>query len=132
MYNTIMDHFKSLDLKLVKLKADKTIQEEAIKDTAKKLANEFNPISLAKDAISELAEDKHVQTDVTKLGINFGISLLANKLVTNQKGLKGLMMTMLITKISSYAIEQGTPYVLAGVSKFLYRHYEEVTFPESE
>jgi hypothetical protein len=122
-----MDNFKSLELKLHQLKADKTAQEQAIKDTTKNLLNEYNPVQLAKNAISELAEDKHVQTDVTKLGINFGFSLLANKLVTKQKGIKGLVMTMLVTKISSFAIEQGAPYVLAGVSKFLHRNDEEVT-----
>lgn len=127
-----MDNFKSLELKLLQLKADKLAQEQAIKDTAKSLVDEYNPVRLAKNAIFELAEDKHVQTDVTKLGINFGLSLLANKLVTKQKGLKGLMITMLITKLSSFAIEQGTPYVLAGISNFLHRNDDEVTYLESE
>lgn len=122
MNNNAMEYLKSLELKLLQLKADKIAQEQAIKDTSKNLLNEYNPVRLAKNAIFELAEDKHVQTDMTKLGINFGFSLLANKLVTKQKGLKGLMMTMLITKVSSFAIEQCAPYVLAGVNKFLHRN----------
>lgn len=127
-----MDNFKSLELKILQLKADKLAQEQAIKNTTKSLVDEYNPVRLAKNAIFELAEDKHVQTDVTKLGINFGLSLLANKLVTKQKGLKGLLITMLITKLSSFAIEQGTPYVLAGISNFLHRNDDEVTYLESE
>lgn len=127
-----MDNFKSLEQKLLQLKADKTAQEQAIKETTKNLLNEFNPVRLAKNAIFELAEDKHVQTDVTKLGINFGLSILANKLVTRQKGIKGIMMTMLITKLSTFAIEQGAPYVLAGVSKFLHRNDKEVAYAEGE
>lgn len=127
-----MDNFKSLELKILQLKADKLAQEQAIKETAKSLVDEYNPVRLAKNAIFELAEDKHVQTDVTKLGINFGLSLLANKLITKQKGLKGLMISMLITKLSSLAIEQGTPYVLAGISNFLHRNDDKVTYLESE
>lgn len=127
-----MDNFKSLELKILQLRADKLAQEQAIKETTKSLVDEYNPVRLAKNAIFELAEDKHVKTDVTKLGINFGLSLLANKLVTKQKGLKGLIVTMVITKLSTFAIEQGTPYVLAGISNFLHRNDDEITYLESE
>lgn len=127
-----MDNYTSLELKILQLKADKLAQEQAIKETAISLMDEYNPVNLAKSAIFELAEDTHVQTDVTKLGINFGLSLLANKLITRQKGLKGIIMTMLISKVSSIAIEQGTPYILAGISKFLHRNDDKVTYLESE
>jgi hypothetical protein len=124
-----MENYKSLETKILELRARKKAQERAIKESAKSLVTEFSPVTLAKNTIFELADDKEVQADVTKIGLNIGIGLLVNKLVSRQSGFKGVLMTLLVSKLSSYAIEHGTPYLLAGLNSYLEKKVDK-TLPE--
>ena len=86
-HRNILTH-KELVLKIKNLRAEKLLQEEGLKVAFKELSSSFNPISVIKESLQGLANDKEVRLDLVKVSANLALTLIINHVFKNTIGLK--------------------------------------------
>ena len=59
--------------RIQQLKADKTQQEDDLKNAFHGFVHAINPVTIAKDSLHELAGNIDVQFDIIKMGLNMGV-----------------------------------------------------------
>lgn len=83
------------------MKEEKRKQEEVLKREIREMIYRIDPISVMKNALHELAQDKVVKMDLAKVGLNMGANLLVNQVLGGKLSIKGFMSALLIEKASS-------------------------------
>ena len=115
MENKEISNYPELLLHIMHLKQEKFRQEDEIKYTIRELIFLFNPLSMVKKGIHDLAEDSQAKFDLAKVGLSMGINLLINRIMHNKGGIKGFIGKMLIEKFSSTFIGNNISKVISGI-----------------
>lgn len=114
----ILNHAE-LSLHIMQLKSDIALQEDELKHTFKSFLFTLNPVSIVKDSIHELAKDKEVQFDLTKVGLNVGANFLIDQLLGRNRSIKGFLSSVLIEKFSNTFINKNASGIISGITKLL-------------
>ena len=101
------------------LKDEKIYQEFELKIKLNEFIKTLNPISIVKDSIHELAQDKEVRLDVAKVGLNIGANLLIDGVFGRSRSIKGFLSSILIEKISSIVIDKNASGIISGIGKLI-------------
>ena len=115
MENKEISNYPELLLHIMHLKQEKFRQEDEIKYTIREIIFLFNPLSMVKKGIHDLAEDTQAKFDLAKVGLSMGINLLINRVMRNKGGIKGFIGKLLIEKFSSTFIGNKLSKVILGI-----------------
>ena len=91
MQNTENSAHSKLLLRIEQLKINKTNEELRIKKIYTELSDNFNPLSIIKSSLHELALDTVVQFDLTKMGLYAAANFAIDKILGRNKTLKGFI-----------------------------------------
>jgi hypothetical protein len=108
-----------LSLRIMELKSEILLQEDELKYRFKEFLFTLNPISIVKDSIHELASDKEVQFDLTKVGLNLGANFLIDQVLGRNRSIKGFLSSVLVEKFSNTFINKNASGIISGISKLL-------------
>ena len=114
----ILNHVE-LSLRIMELKSEVLLQQDNLKYTFKGFLFTLNPISIVKESIHELAKDKEVQFDLTKVGLNLGADFLINQVLGRNRSIKGFLSSVLLEKLSNTFINKNASGIISGISKLL-------------
>ncbi len=109
----------------MQLKAQKFSQEEELKVKVKELAVGFNPVTMLKESLHNIASDREVQFDLAKVGLNTGATFLIDKVLGRNNSIKGFLSSLLVGNLSSSLIENYAPQIISGISKLLSKKTEQ-------
>ncbi len=108
-----------LQLQILQLRKHKFTQEKELKNSLKEFIYTLNPLSIVKDSLHKLAEDKEVRLDLTKVGLNMGANILIDKVLGKGNSIKGFLSALLVEKFSAAFINKNIPTIISGISKIL-------------
>ena len=114
----ILNHAE-LSLRIMELKSEVLLQQDNLKYTFKGFLFTLNPISIVKESIHELAKDKEVQFDLTKVGLNLGADFLINQVLGRNRSINGFLCSVLLEKLSNTFINKNASGIISGISKLL-------------
>lgn len=108
---TIRNH-QELLARIHALKVEKIACEEELKVTIKQFVTSLNPLAMMKESLHELANDKDVRLDASKVGLNIITSFILDRLLGRQRSVKGFLSSLLIEKLATIFIaKNGAPIV---------------------
>ncbi|MDZ4757929.1 MAG: hypothetical protein SGJ10_07310 [Bacteroidota bacterium] len=122
--NTEITNHTDLALRIMHLKSERFDQETELKHTAKEFVYHLSPINMLKGSIRELASDREVQRDLTKVGINMGTHFIIDKVLGKNRSIKGFLSSLLVGNIASSLISNNMPKIISGISKLVHRKPE--------
>jgi hypothetical protein len=125
MKNKEINNLLSLNQRIAELRFQKYIQEEELKVQLKDFVKTLNPLVMAKESIRELARDKEVQFDLTKVGLNMGANFLIEKVIGRNKSVKGFLSSILIEKVSTAFINNNAPKIISGIAKIFNKNTQQ-------
>lgn len=114
----ILNHYDLL-CHISKLKDDKISQEFELKLKLNEFVKTLNPISMVKNSLRELAQNKEVRLDVAKVGLNVGANFLIDNVLGRGRSIKGFLSSLLMEKISSIVIDKNASSIISGIGKFI-------------
>lgn len=127
MENKNISSHTELVLRIMELKAEKFNREEELRTSFKEFVYTLNPISLVKESLHNLAEDREVKFDLAKIGINLGANFLIDKLLGRNRSIKGFLSSVLIEKFSSFFLnnDNNISKIVSEVSKLMHPKSEQ-------
>lgn len=126
---TVSSHAELTQLILI-TRESKDRQETALADCFRDFADSLSPFEVMKSAVHKLTEDKGVQFDLVKGGMNLGANFLIEK-VFNKGGIKGFMSSVVLEKLSSSFISANAGGILTGITNF-FSPKEKQSDPQNE
>lgn len=102
---------------IMEIRASKDAQEASLKVAFKELALSLSPVEVAKSSIHNLVNDKGVQFDLIKGGMNLGSNFLIDTIFKKQSGIKGFLSSIIMEKVSSSFIQANAANIIVGVTK---------------
>jgi hypothetical protein len=117
MEKTDICSHSELMLQIMRLKAEKLEGEKELSYKFKELVYTFNPVSLVKKSIHDLADDTDVKYDLAKIGLNVGANFLIDQLLGKNRSVKGFLSSLVVEKISSSYINNNLSSIIAGIGK---------------
>jgi hypothetical protein len=112
-------NYGDLKLRIEKVKEVKEIQEIELKESIHKLAHALSPVRVAKSALNEFVNDKEVQFDLVKGGLNMGADFIIEKLFHKQNSIKGYLSSVIVEKFSASFIQKNAPQIIIGITEFI-------------
>lgn len=120
MENIKITNHAQLQLHIMHLKSKKLSQEIELKHSVKEFVYSISPLSIVKDSLHSLVQDKEVRMDLTKVGLNIGANFLIDKVVGRNRSIKGFLSSILIEKISTSFINSNASSIISGISKIIH------------
>lgn len=120
MENIKIINHTQLQLHIMHLKSKKLSQEIELKHSVKDFVYSISPLSIVKDSLHSLVQDKEVRFDIAKVGLNIGANFLIDKVVGRGKSIKGFLGSIIIEKISSSFINGNVSSIISGISKMIH------------
>ena len=118
--DTAITNHTDLVLRITHLKASKLRQEEDLKHIFSTVIGTMNPVSILKDSIHELAENKAIQLDLTKVGLDIVTNFVIDKVLGRNRSIKGFLSSVLVEKLSGSFINDGTALkIIMGIKNWL-------------
>jgi hypothetical protein len=111
-----------LAVRIMHLKAEKFRQEEVLKHSFREFFYTLQPASIIKETLHELSQDKEVQFDLAKAGLNMGANFIIDRVLGKNRSIKGYLSSILIEKFSGSFINDNMTKILEGVGKFMNRN----------
>lgn len=108
MDNTNITTHAALISRIRFLRAEKIRQEAELKQRFNDTLSLLNPVSIVKDSLHELAENKQVQFDVAKVALNMGTNLVIDQVFGKYRSIKGFLSSVLLEKMSDRFINTNT------------------------
>ncbi len=103
------------------VKESKDRQEMELKECFKGFAHALSPVEVVKSSLDKLVNDKEVQFDLVKGGLNLGTSYLINA-VFNRKGtVKGFIGSTVMGKLTSTFIQANAGSIIVGITSLFKR-----------
>ena len=131
MEKTEITNYSELMMRIEYLKAEKTKQEEELKVTFKEFVDSLDHIQMMKQSLHKLAEDKEVQVDLTRVGVNIGVNYIINKILYKSNNIKGFLSSVLVNLLSTALTTENISKIITAVSNFIHPTAEEETAPKS-
>lgn len=119
MDNIIISNRAALQARIKELRLEKSAQEIEIKEHFKEFAASFNSFTLVKEYLHELAQDKEVQLDIGKVGLEVGTTFIIDKVLGRNNSIKGFLSSIVAEKISSSLIENNAPKIISFFSNLI-------------
>lgn len=120
MENIKIINHTQLQLRIMHLRSEKFSQEIELKHSVKEFVYSISPVSIVKDSIHTLVQDKEVRFDMAKVGLNIGANFLIDKVVGRGRSIKGFLGSIIIEKISSSLINGNTSSIISGITKMMH------------
>lgn len=117
MENIKITNHTQLQLQIMHLKSKKLSQEIELKHSVKEFVYSISPLSIVKDSLHSLVQDREVRFDMAKVGLNIGANFLIDKVVGRNRSIKGFLSSLLIEKISATFINSNSTAIVSGISK---------------
>ncbi|HSZ73136.1 MAG TPA: hypothetical protein VK750_10715 [Cytophagaceae bacterium] len=114
---TDIKNHTELRFKLMQLKNLRAEQELELKRGIKELYQSMHPVNLLRSTISEIASDKQVQYDATKIGLNMGSEFLIGKLMGSNTSIKKYIGSLILQKATDYFIANHPEKIVWGAEK---------------
>jgi len=108
-----------LKLRIEKVREAKEVQDMELKESFKELADALSPIQVAKSTLHEFVNDKEVQFDLVKGGLNLGADFIIEKVFDKQNSIKGFLSSVILEKISASFIQKNAPQIVIGITQFM-------------
>lgn len=99
--NTNIVSYAELQLRINDLRNVKKQEEADLKNTFSVFKQSLNPTSILKKTIHNLTQDKEVQGDIIKSGLNMGVDILINKFFGKYSSVKGFINSTIAENIYS-------------------------------
>lgn len=125
MGNPGLSNHQELTLRIAQLKVEKHRQEQELKIAFNDLIQSFHPVTMIKETVHELATDREVQMDLTKVGLNLGVNFIVDKIFGKNKSPKGELGSAFIESIANSLISQNMPKIFSGISGLFHRENRE-------
>ena len=110
---------------IAQLKVEKRQQEAEIKQNFRDFTQGLNPVAIIKQSLGELAEDKTVQFNLTKMGLIAGTDFVIDQVLGRNRSVKGFLSSVLVEKFTGDLINNNASAVLAGISNLMLRIAEK-------
>lgn len=111
-----------LAIRIMHLKAEKFRQEEVLKNSFREFFYTLQPSSIIKETIHELSQDKEVQFDLAKAGLNMGANFIIDQVLGKNRSIKGYLSSLLVEKVSGSFINDNVTKIMEGIGKFFNRN----------
>jgi hypothetical protein len=121
MGNSGLSNHKELTLRIAQLKVEKHRQEQELKTAFSELIHSFHPVEMIKETVHELATDREVQMDLTKVGLNIGVNFIIDKIFGKNKSPKDELGSAFIESIANSLINKNMPNIFSGISRLFHR-----------
>lgn len=115
-FGNIKNHTE-LQFRIMQLNSLREEQELGLKKGIKELYNSMHPLNLLRNGLSEIASDKQVQFDATKIGLNLGSEFLIGKLLGSNMNITKYLGSIVLQKASDYLINNHPDKIVWGVEK---------------
>ena len=122
MENTEITGYSEMVMRIMHLKQEKFRQEDELKDAFKEFIYNLSPVSMVKQSLHKLAEDREVQFDLTKIGLNLGANFLIDRILGKNSSLKGFLSALLVEKISDSFINNNLSTIISGIRRLIDRN----------
>jgi len=132
-FENINNHTE-LQFRIMQLNSRREQQELELKNGIKELYNSMHPLNLLRNGLSEIATDKQVQFDATKIGLNLGSEFLIGKLLGSNMNISKYLGSLVLQKASDYLINNHPDKIVWGVEKLtnLFRSFSKKENVRSE
>lgn len=101
-----------LKLRILQLKAEQNQAAENLKESFEDMKEILRPANLAKNAFSDLFQDKQIQQDLTQLGLTFGSNMLISYLFGKNKNFKRFVGSSLVEQFTTNFIQNNIPLIM--------------------
>ncbi len=119
MKNQEISNHANLILSIKELNNLKILREKELKRNLREIVDNLSPMSMIKNSLHELAKDKEIQLDLTKVGLKIGAEFLIDKIFGRNKSIKGFLSSLLAEKVSSSLINNNLSEIISGVGNLL-------------
>ena len=102
----IINSHQSLLARIEEVKAQKKIHEKQLQEIIREFADGLDHVKIIKRYLRELAEDKQIQTDVTKIAATVGKDFFIGKIFGKYRSMAGFLSSIIIENISSKYINK--------------------------
>ncbi|HEV7231016.1 MAG TPA: hypothetical protein VGO45_06800 [Bacteroidia bacterium] len=114
-----------LAIRIMHLKAEKFRQEEVLKNSFREFFYTLQPATIIKETLHELSQDKEVQFDLAKAGLNMGANFIIDKVLGKNRSIKGYLSSLLLERVSGSFINDNVSKIMEGVGKFFKRNNQK-------
>lgn len=122
MGNTEITIYTEVTMRIMHLKQEKFRQEDELKDAFKEFVYHLSPVSMVKQSLHQLAQDREVQFDLTKIGLNLGANFLIDRILGKNSSFKGFLSALLVEKISDSFINNNLSNLISGIRRLINRN----------
>ncbi len=99
-HQAITSHATLLE-RMEELKAERTIHERKLQEISKEFVESLNPAKKVKRFFHEMAADKDIQTDLSKIAVTAGSDFLIGKTFGKYRSIAGFVSSLVIENVSS-------------------------------
>ncbi|MBA3900654.1 MAG: hypothetical protein H0X62_10675 [Bacteroidetes bacterium] len=125
MENIGISNHKELVLHILQQKAEKFSHEVELRNAFKVFLHNIDPVTIIKGSIKELAEDKEVQFDIAKVGLNMSTTFIIDQVLGKNRSIKGFIGSVLAEKLSTSLINYNFPTIFSGIAKLISKSPEQ-------
>jgi hypothetical protein len=101
-----------LKLRILQLKAEQNQATENLRESFREMKEILRPATLAKNAFSDLFQDKQIQQDLTQLGLTFGSNMLISYLFGKNKNFKRFVGSSVVEQFTTNFIQNNIPLIM--------------------
>ena len=124
MENTVITSHTELLCRIAALKEEKLIQEDELNNDFREFVSSLKPLSVLKESLSELAQDKEAHISLAKAGLNLGTNFIIEKVLGRSNSIKGFLSSILLEKIATPFINNNVSKIASGISKLVHKKPE--------
>lgn len=97
----VINSYPSLLARIEEVKKQKKVHEIQLQEITREFADGLDHVKIIKRYLNELAEDKQIQTDVTKIAATVGKDFIIGKVFGKYRSIAGFVSSILIENVSS-------------------------------
>ncbi len=94
-----LNNYDDLLQEIAALRLESKIQEEALSVAWTNFASSVNPVDIVKDTLHKLTHDNEIQSDITKVAMHAGSSLLIGKILGKNRSIQGYFTSVIVEKL---------------------------------
>lgn len=121
MENNEISGYAGLKFRILELRAEKSMQEQEIRNKFRELADNLDPILIVKRRLHEMAGDKELQVDLLQVGLNIGSNFIINRVLGKNRSIKGFISALLFQQLSALLINKNMSGIISGIGKMMNR-----------
>lgn len=100
MENKNIRSYEELLLRIAQLKAERYNQEKMLQVDIQHFISSINPVEMAKETVQKLAGNLEIRTDLLKIGLGIGSSVIMNQLTGKYRILPIILGIKVIEKVA--------------------------------